>query len=95
MLPGVRMCLTDSNDISLIYYIIHNSSHDKSSQNVKQRMLLYEYSRQNNGYTQEKGTKMDNLIFCKLFIVYDCQMRSDGVIYMDTGPEICGGIHTI
>ena len=51
------------HNIEVVYDTIHNSGHNESSHHIKQRVLLDQYSRQNDRNTEDQRTDADTLIF--------------------------------
>ena len=81
--------LPDSDQqIITVYQCVHHSCHDECSEHIKYRVLLDEHGRHNNGDSKDQGTDTDALFLLKAFAADNGKVGTQGIIYMNAGPQV-------
>lgn len=93
--PVRTVSLAGSDNICLIYDQIHYCRHNEGSEYIKHGVLLDEHSGKYDGNAQYERAGAYFFIPGQFLTVSNCQMSADGIVNMDTGPQISRSIHTV
>ena len=80
------------DDFLSVHQYIHHSAQGESCHDIEDGMLLDEHGGQDDGDGQDTRGNLEALLSLQLSAVDDGEMRAQGVVHMDAGPEVRGCI---
>lgn len=67
---------------------VHNGCHNESGGDVKDGMLFDEHGGKDNGYAKDGRTDADVFFIFQMFALHNGNVRTQGIVNMDAGPEV-------
>ena len=94
-LTDLRFCFSLVAELSdcdqqvvTIYQGVHHSRHNESSEHIEDGVLFDEHGRQDDRRSQNQGSDADALFLLEAFAADDREMCTQGIIYMNAGPQV-------
>ena len=81
-------CVVCRNELLSVYDGGHYGSHDEGCEYIEERVLLDEHGRHDDQYADNQRGVHKPSSFLGPLAVSDAKMSSDGVKYVDAGPQV-------